>query len=72
MRVRVGHAQHGQRATEPIDVRLLPRLTRHEVFRDNPGFGCLTGLEVGVGQVDLRLVHRRLESAVDADLNELQ
>ena len=49
---------------------LLPRLARHEILGDEPRFGRLAGLDVGVGQLRLRAVHRRLEAAVDADLDQ--
>ena len=50
----------------------LPGLARDEVLGDDPRLRSLAALEIRVGEVRLRLVHDRLEPAVDADLDQLQ
>ena len=64
-------AEQHQGAAEPFDVGLVPRLPRHEILGDEPRLGRLPALDVGVRQLRLRAVHRRLEPAVDADFDEM-
>ena len=71
-RIGFRHAQHDQRAPEPIDVCPFPRFTRHEILGNGPRFGGLSGAQIGVGQLRLRIAHRGLEAAIDADFHELQ
>ncbi len=71
-RVRVRDAQHDERLAEAIDVRRFPRLTCDQILGDDPRFSGLIGSEIGVGQQLLRLVHRLLETAVDADFDEFE
>ena len=68
--VGIGLAEQHQRAPEALDVRVVPRLPRHEVLGDEPRFGGRAGGDVGVRELRLRAVHRRLEAAVDADLDQ--
>ena len=69
-RVGVGFAQHLEGATEALDVGAVPRLTGHEILADDARLEAAAGVEVGVGELGLRGVHRRLEAAVDADLDQ--
>ena len=64
-------AEQHQRPAEALDVRLVPGLARHEILGDEPRFGRLTALDVGVGQLRLRAEHRRLQPAVHADLDQM-
>ena len=45
----------------------LPRLAGDEILGDHARLGCLTGTQVGIGELRLRVVHRRLEPAVNTD-----
>ena len=71
-RVRVLDLEQHQRAAEPLDVRPLPRLAGDEILGDDACLERLACVEIGVRELDLRLVHRRLEPAVDADLDQLE
>ena len=68
--VRIRLAQEDQGAAEALDVRLVPWLARDEVFGDEARLGGMPPLDVSVGQLRLRAEHRRLESAVHADLDQ--
>ncbi len=50
----------------------LPRLAGDQVLGNDTRFGRLVRCQVGVGKLLLRLVHRLLEAAVDADFHELE
>ncbi len=68
--VRVAFPQHDERAAEPLEIRPVPRLARHEVLADDAGLEAAPDFQIGVGQLRLRLVHRRFELAVDADVDQ--
>ena len=51
---------------------MFPRFSRHEVLGNEPRFGSRSGLQVRVGQLRLRDVHRRFERPVHADFNDPQ
>ena len=59
-RVGIRLAEQHERAAEPLDVRVVPRLARDEILGDEARLGRGAGGDVGVGQLRLRAVHRRL------------
>ena len=63
-------AEHDQGAAEAIDVGAVPRLARDQVFADDARLERAADFEVRVGELRLRLVHRRFEAAVDADFDQ--
>ena len=63
-------AEQRQRPAEAFDVRRVPGLVRDQILGDEPRLARLAGFDIGVGQLRLRAVHRRLEAAIDADLDE--
>ena len=70
-RVRIGFAQQHERPPKALDVRLVPRLSRHEILGDEPRFRRGARRDIGVGQLCLRAEHRRFESTVDAQLDQM-
>jgi hypothetical protein len=66
----IGFAELFERSAEAFEVRAIPRLARHEIFGDEPGLGRETCREIRVRKQRLCAAHRRLESPVDADLDE--
>ena len=58
--------------TEPFDVGALPRLAGDQILGDEARLGGGARRDVGVRQLRLRFVHSRFESAIDADLDQLE
>ncbi len=71
-RVGIGNPQQDQRAPEALDVRRFPGLAGHQILGDHARFRPLARGQIGVRELGLRLVHVRLETAVHADLDELE
>ena len=70
--VRILLAERHQHAAQAIGVRRRPRVAQQQVLGDDPGLLRFAGLEVGLGQLLLRGGQRRVEIAVDADLDQAQ
>ena len=66
----IGLSQQLQRTAETLEVRSVPRLARDQILGDEAGLRGEAAGEIGVGQMGLSAVHRRLEPAVDADLDQ--
>ena len=70
-RVGVRLAEHRESLAEPLDVGRLPGFPREQVLGDHARLTREALGEIRVGELGLRDVHRRIERAVDAHLDQL-